>query len=406
MTTSLRPPAVITGIGHIGPLGSGGRDVIAAFLRANTTAIGPLTGFPTDGGTRHLGATIPESALEPTEEARRWSRISQMAVAACRHAVAESGVTEPAMLHRFGLVIGSEYGDLQSTEAFDAGFLRRGPRGLSAFLFPHTVMNAIAGTVSMALGIKGPMLTLNQAGVAGELAVARAIALLAAGRAPAVIACGVDELFPVLYEVLGLLDVPSPRGGGEEACTPFDQRHNGPVMGEGATAVVLETPEHAQARGAAILACVRGAHWGGLPARPYRYPSPAQLHHRLLDRTLTATAVPPDLIDVAYLSGSGDPEQDTAELALMAKIFGSDGPWMTSVTHLVGEHGSLGALRVAAAAMTASSGLIPRLDYLRNPIRHHLCFATQSLAAIPATVLVHGIGRGGMQVALIIGPPS
>jgi 3-oxoacyl-(acyl-carrier-protein) synthase len=107
---------------------------------------------------------------------------------------------------------------------------------------------------------------------------------------------------------------------------------------------------------------------------------------------------------VAYLSGSGDPQQDTAELALMAGVFGLDGPCITSVTHLVGEHGSLGALRVAAAAITASSGLIPRLDYLRHPIRHDLRFATQPLPAAPTTALVHGVGRGGVQVALVVGP--
>jgi 3-oxoacyl-[acyl-carrier-protein] synthase II len=405
MLTSSPFPVVITGIGHIGPIGSGCCDVIASCLRASTSAIGPLAAFPTNSDTRRLGATMPESALEPSEETRRWSRISHMAVTACRHAVAEAGMIEAEILHHVGLVIGSEYGDLRSTEAFDVGFLRRGPRGLRAFLFPNTVMNAIAGTVSIALGVKGPMLTLNQPGVAGELAVTRAIALLAADRAPAVIACGVDELFPLLYNVLGLLNVPSPRGGGEEACTPFDQRHNGPILGEGATAIVLETLEHAQARGAPILAHVRSANWGRLPARPYRYPAPAQLHHRLLDRTLTAAAAPPKTIDVAYLSGSGDPEQDTAELALMAGVFGSDGPCITSVTHLVGEHGSLGALRVAAAAITASSGLMPTLDYLRYPIRRDLHFAMQPLLATSATVLVHGVGRGGVQVALVVGPP-
>lgn len=405
MLTSSPFPVVITGIGHIGPIGSGGCDVMAACLRASTSAIGPLTAFPTHSDTRRLGAAMPESALEPSEETRRWSRISHMAVTACRHAVAEAGMIEAETLQHVGLVIGSEYGDLRSTEAFDVGFLRRGPRGLRAFLFPNTVMNAIAGTVSIALGVKGPMLTLNQPGVAGELAVARAIALLASDRAPAVIACGVDELFPLLYNVLGLLNVPSPRGGGEEACTPFDQRHNGPILGEGATAIVLETLDHAQARGAPILAHVRGADWGRLPARPYRYPAPSQLHHRLLDRTLTAAAAPPNTIDVAYLSGSGDPEQDTAELALMAGAFGSGGPCITSVTHLVGEHGGLGALRVAAAAITASSGLMPTLDYLRHPIRRDLHFATQPLPAISATVLVHGLGRGGVQVALIVGPP-
>jgi 3-oxoacyl-[acyl-carrier-protein] synthase II len=406
MTTSSAPQAVITGIGHLGPHGVGGCDLIAAVLRDNISAIEPLTGFAADGGARRLGACMPESALTPTDESRRWSRVSQMAVAACRHAVAEAGVSEPDMLRHFGLVVGSEYGDLQSTEAFGSGFLRRGPRGLRAFLFPNTVMNAIAGTVSIALGVQGPMLTLNQPGVAGELAVARAVALLAAGRAPAVIACGVDELFPLLYNVLGLLHVTSPRDGGEEACAPFDQRHNGPILGEGATAVVLETPEHARARSAPILAGVRSALWGGQAARPYRYPAPSQLHHRLLHRALSAAGASPQDIDAAYLSGSGDPEHDAAELALMAGVFGPDRPCMTSVTHLAGEYGGLGALRVAAASLTASLGVSPMLDYLCHPIRRDLCFATQPRPAAPAMVLAHGLGRGGMQVALVVGPPS
>jgi 3-oxoacyl-(acyl-carrier-protein) synthase len=89
----------------------------------------------------------------------------------------------------------------------------------------------------------------------------------------------------------------------------------------------------------------------------------------------------------------------------MAGIFGSGGPCITSVTHLVGEYGSLGALRVASAAMTVSSGLIPTLDYLRQPIRQDLRFATQPLSVAPAAVLVHGVGRGGAQAALVVGPP-
>ena len=406
MMTSPPLQAVITGIGHFGPYGGGGRDLIAAILRDNSSVIRSLDGFSTDCGARRLGAFAPAAALAPTEESRRWSRVSQMAVAACRHAAVEAGVNEPGLLRRFGLVVGSEYGDLQSTEAFDAGFLRRGPRGLRAFLFPNTVMNAIAGTVSIALGVQGPMLTLNQLGVAGELAVARAIALLAAGRAPAVIACGVDELFPLLYHVLGLLNMTSPRDGGEEACAPFDRRHNGPILGEGATAVILETPEHARARGASILAVVRSALWGGQEARPYRYPEPSQLHHRLLHRALSAAGAAPEDIDAAYLSGSGDPEHDAAELALMAGVFGPSRPCITSVTHLTGEYGGLGALRVAAASLTASMGVSPTLDYLRHPIRRDLCFATPPRSAAPGTVLVHGLGRGGMQVALVVGPPS
>ncbi len=206
----------------------------------------------------------------------------------------------------------------------------------------------MAGTVSIALGLKGPMLTLNAPGVAGEMAVARAIALLEAKRAPAVVVCGIDELCPMLYEGLALLGVSSPRNGGEECCRPFDQRQNGPILGEGATALVLETLEHAQMRGAPIVAEIYSACWGGISTRPHQYPSPSQLHHRLLGQTLKAAALSAEDVDAAYLSGSGDPQRDTAELALLAGTFDLAGPWLTSLTHLTGDYGSLGTLRMAA----------------------------------------------------------
>ena len=400
------PPcrAVITGIGCVSPFGLGGSDIVTTLLRTNATAIAPIRSFSTETLPHHLGAEVAATEFVQDEEGRRWSRISQMAVAACRRAVAESRLPVPEVLHASGLVIGTEFGDLQSTEAFDAGFLQRGPRGLRALLFPNTVMNSIAGLVSLALGIKGPILTLNQSGVAGELAVARATALLAAKRAQAVIACGVDELFSVLYDVLGRLHVLSPRDGGEEACRPFDRRHNGPVLGEGATALVIETVEHAQARGATILAGVYEARWGAFQTRAHRYPARSQLHHRLLDHTFAAATLLPKDIGVAYLSGSGDPQHDTAELAIIAEAFGTERPLLTSVTHLNGEYGGLGALRVAAATVTATAGLLPMLSYLDQPLRSDVHFAREVGSTSPSFVLVHGLARGGVQTALLIGP--
>ena len=311
------PPcrAVITGVGCVSPFGVGGSDIVVAMLRAQGTAIGPIRSFSTETLPHHLGAEVSATDLVQDEEGRRWSRVSQMAVAACRQAVVEARLSDPEVLYPFGLVIGTEFGDLQSTEAFNAGFLQRGPRGLRAFLFPNTVMNSMAGIISLALGIKGPILTLNQPGVAGELAIARAMALLHANRARAVIACGVDELFSMLYEVLGRLHVLSPRDAHEEACRPFDRRHNGPVLGEGATALVMETLEHAQARNAPILAEVYSACWGAMTTRSYRYPVLSQLHHRLLNQTFASAALSPKDVSVVYLSGSGDPAHDTAELA-------------------------------------------------------------------------------------------
>lgn len=399
------PPclAVITGIGSVSPFGVGGRDFVASVLQANTTAICPIAGFPTESLSRHLGAEVPPRYLPPTEESRRWSRLSQMTVTACRQAVIDAQLHESETLPAVGLVVGSQFGDLRSTEAFSLGFLRKGPLGLSPLLFPSTVMNAMAGMTSIALGLKGPMLTLNQLGVAGEIAVARAVALLRAGRASAVIACGVDELFPLLYETLVQLQVPSPRGSGEEACRPFDRRHNGPILGEGATAVVLELPAHARTRGAPMLAEVRSACWGGIPTHPGRFPRWRHGQHPALDQALAEAAVRPADVGMAYLSSCGDPEHDAMELACMAATFGPNGPLLTSVTHLTGEYGGLGSFRVAAAATTVSQGISPTLDYLRHPIRTDVRFAIQPVAPPPAVVLVHGLARGGVHTALLLG---
>jgi 3-oxoacyl-(acyl-carrier-protein) synthase len=328
-----------------------------------------------------------------------------MTVLACRQAVAEAGLCGSEALSQAGLVVGSGFGDLRSIEAFYTGFLQRGPLGLSPLLFPNTVMNAMAGTTSIALGLKGPMLTVNQADVAGELAIIRALALLRAGRATAVIACGVDELFPLLYETLAQLQVLSPRGGGEEACRPFDQRHNGPVLGEGATAVVLETPARARARGAPILAEVRGLYWGGIPTPPGRYPTECAAQSQMLQQAWRDAGLSSADVDLAYLSGAGDPQHDTVELACLRAMCGSPGPWLTSVTHLTGDYGGLGALRLAAAAVTLGTGLAPRLTYLCQPVRSDVRFVVQPLAQPPAVVLVHGLARGGTHTAVLVERP-
>lgn len=397
--------AMITGIGCISPFGIGGAALVADVLRTNATAIRPIMSFPTDGWSSCLGAEIPAACLPVTEEGRRWSRLSQMTVLACRQAVAEAGLGGSEALAQAGLVVGSAIGDTRSTEAFSVGFLQRGPLGLSPLLFPNTVMNTMAGTTSIALGLKGPMLTLNQAGVAGELAIVRGLALLQAGRASVVIACGVDELFPLLYETLLQLQVLSPRGRGAEACRPFDQRHNGPVLGEGATAVILESPAHARARGAPILAEVRRLCWGGIPTPAGHYPALRRAPLQILPQALRAAGVCPEDIDLAYLSGCGDPQHDALELACLVAAFETHAPWLTSVTHLTGDYGGLGAFRVAAAAVTVRTGIAPILDYLCQPVRADVRFVVQPVVPPPAVVLVHGLARGGMHTALLVESP-
>src|SRR5262245_340522 len=104
--------AVITGIGCTSPFGVGGYALVADILRANATAIRPITSFPTDGLSSCLGAEVPAACLPLTEEGRRWSRLSQMTVLACRTAVEEDGVYDVVTLSYDGHVVGRVVGDV------------------------------------------------------------------------------------------------------------------------------------------------------------------------------------------------------------------------------------------------------------------------------------------------------
>jgi 3-oxoacyl-[acyl-carrier-protein] synthase II len=349
-----RRRVVITGVGVVNGCVCGQSPALGAYLAA-----------PRGGAGRIAAATVA-GLIEP-DEARRLSRVCQLALAAARLALAESGVAGGDGL---GLVIGTEFGDLASTIDFADGYLRRGTSGLSALLFPNTVMNTMAATTAIAVGAKAAALTLNVPTVAGELAVARGAAAVASGRVDAVLAGGVDELDPRVVEQLSAL------GGG------------GDIRGEGATFVVLEAESEARRRGATILGGVAASAWRALPARPHGVGRGAA--SQAIAAALALAAAAPDDLGWIYASASGDTARDAWERRVLGAALGASAPPVTSLAALIGHHAGLGALRVAAAAWTARAGLLPT-DAGAEPAR------------VPAgRGLVHGVARGGTHVALVV----
>jgi 3-oxoacyl-(acyl-carrier-protein) synthase len=270
-------------------------------------------------------------------------------------------------------------------------------------VFPNTVMNTMAAAASIAVGAKGASVTLNQQTVAGELAVARAAAMVASGRMQAVLAGGVDEIAPTLYRMLSKLRALSPMNDGPEGCWPFDRRHNGRVLGEGATFVLLEPLENALERGATIYAELRGAAWGNSPGGAHRRGSSANGNGSVITRALAQAELPLEAIGWAYLSGNGDPALDDWQLKRVNAAFTAHQPRLTSLTPLAGDHAGLGALRVAAATWTTRSGRVPSISSLRDPVSSDCAFATGSQhCSAKGPGLVHGVARGGTEVALVI----
>ena len=373
---------VVTGLGTVNASTAGGREALAGALALGRSAIAPVKSFGVDGCASTLGAEVDEATLASLvdrDAARRLSRICRFGLAACVLAVRDAGVAGGAGL---GIVVGTEHGDFTSSRDFAQGFLRRGPGGLSPMIFPNTVMNTMASIAAIAIGAKAPSITVNQATLAGDLAVARGARLVADGRAEAVVAGGVDELFEDVYRRLSQMGALSPMAStAPEGCRPFAPDHNGPVLGEGATFLVLEEREAARARGAKVLAEITAAAWGNVPTAPHT--GGPRRHDRASPVARLLRARGGAAVARCYGSGNGDPAVDDWERALLARdLPGARAGLLppTALAPLFGQHGGLGALRVGAAALDAERGA--------------------------SSVLVHGIARGGCRTALVLEPAA
>ena len=373
---------VVTGLGTVNASTAGGREALAGALALGRSAIAPVKSFGVDGCASTLGAEVDEATLASLvdrDAARRLSRICRFGLAACVLAVRDAGVAGGAGL---GIVVGTEHGDFTSSRDFAQGFLRRGPGGLSPMIFPNTVMNTMASIAAIAIGAKAPSITVNQATLAGDLAVARGARLVADGRAEAVVAGGVDELFEDVYRRLSQMGALSPMASSApEGCRPFAPDHNGPVLGEGATFLVLEEREAARARGAKVLAEITAAAWGNVPTAPHT--GGPRRHDRASPVARLLRARGGAAVARCYGSANGDPAVDDWERALLARdLSGARAGLLppTALAPLFGQHGGLGALRVGAAALDAERGA--------------------------SSVLVHGIARGGCRTALVLEPAA
>jgi len=336
------PRVVITGVGAVTAGVTGGAAAVHAFLSEPRPALGCMADSA-------LAARLLDG------EARRLSRVCQFAVTAGRLAVDDAGLTAGDDVD---LVLGTEFGDLRSTVEFADGYLASGPPGLSALIFPNTVMNTMAAATTIAVGAKGSSLTLNAPTVAGELAIVRATAAIAGGRASAVLAGGVDQIDPFLVSMLEELGT-----GGER-------------QGEGAVVLVLETEAAARERGAHRLGEIMGSASGALAARPHGVGRSAR--SSVVADALAAAGVGARDLGVVYVSASGDRARDAWETGLLTAALGVDHERRSALRHLIGAHAGAGALGVVAAAEAARASGRPSL--------------------------VHGVARGGSQVALVVGP--
>ena len=353
-----RQRIVITGIGGLCALGNGAPAIWDA-MRNGRSAIGQLVQSPLHDLKTRTGAEIAELPDHGIDRRQLVSmdRFSLLAVISAREAMAQAGlVSTDANTYRMGTIVGVGVCGWEAIEENYRAILLDGKNRAGIFTVPKVMPGAAAGQVSMSLGLRGPVFGVTSACSSSNHAFAAAMDQLRLGRADVMVAGGTDA--PLVWGIVKAweaLRVLSP-----DTCRPFSADRQGLVLGEGAGMAVLETYEHAVARGATILAELAGAGMSGdasdIVAPTVEGPT-AAMRACLLDAGLA-----PEEVDYINAHGTGTKANDQIETAAIKRVFGAHAHKLSvSSTKSMHAHclGASGALEMIACVMAVREGLVP-----------------------------------------------
>ncbi len=291
------------------------------------------------------------SGLKPTKDSRRMDQFSRIALMGALEAIEHAGIPVQGVKEDLGLVVGSAYACLESNATFCAGLWKT---KVNPVVYQNTVSNAVTGYLSMVFGMHGPVSCLNQGLLSGSAAVAYGTELVRSGRAPRVLAGGVERLSDLTCLCLERAGLLSPGGRGR----PFDPRGDGLVPSDGAAFVLLESLESARQRGARIHGEVHG--YG------FRSAKGGEAWDAIAGATEQACAAfpasPRDL--TVFASACGVAVVDAAERRGLELALARQGlkAGVTSIKPIVGETlGAGGPLSLIGALLSADRGFVPGL---------------------------------------------
>lgn len=259
MSRSRERRVVVTGLGCVSPIGNTVADTWSAAI-SGKSGIATITKFDATSFSTHFAGEVKNFNIEeyiPGKEARHMDAFIHYGVAAGMQAMQDSGlVVTDANAERIGVIIGSGIGGLPMIEQTHTEYVARGPRRISPFFVPASIINMISGHVSIKYGLKGPNLAIVSACTTGLHSIGTAGRMIEYGDADVMIAGGAESTL----SPLGLGGFASARAlssrneDPKTASRPWDTDRDGFVLGEGAGVMVLEEYEHAKARGARIYA--------------------------------------------------------------------------------------------------------------------------------------------------------
>jgi 3-oxoacyl-[acyl-carrier-protein] synthase II len=316
---------VVTGLGVVSPVGIGTQTAWNNLV-AGQSGITRITKFdPTPFASQIAGEVKGFNAEDfiPAKDARRMDTFIQYGLAAGLEAFRDSGLeVTDANAERIGVTIGSGIGGLGLIESTNDSYDEGGPRKISPFFIPGTIINMISGNLSIMLGLKGPNIAVVTACTTGTHSIGEAARMIEYGDADVMVAGGAEAAITEL-SVGGFASARALSSRNDDPATasrPWDKDRDGFVIGEGAGVLVLEEYEHAKARGAKIYAEVAGY---GLSADAYHMTAPnMDGPRRSMVNALKNAGVSPDQVQFMNAHGTSTPLGDTNETNAIKATFG------------------------------------------------------------------------------------
>ena len=362
-------------MGAVTPLGTNLEQTWAGLL-AGRSGAGPITKF--DASKLQVRFACEVKGFDPLaymdrKEARRYDLFAQFALAASHQAITQAGLEGKFPTpDRTGVLIGSGIGGMATFEEQCSVYLTKGPDRVSPFFVPMFIPDIAAGLVSIRYGLKGPNFCTVSACASSAHAVGESYKMIRHGAADAMITGGSEAAITGLA-IAGFQNMKALSTRNDEperASRPFDKDRDGFVLGDGGAVLVLESLDHAQRRGATIIAELIGY---GLSGDAYHITSPApegEGAQRAIRACLADGKI--DLHDVRYINahGTSTTQGDIAETQAVKAVFGDQarklifGSTKSMTGHLLG---AAGAFECAVAAMVVQCGVIPPTINQENP---------------------------------------
>jgi 3-oxoacyl-[acyl-carrier-protein] synthase II len=366
---------VVTGMGMLTPLGN---DVASTWqaLQQGKSGIDFITHFDAEAYSTRFAGLIKNFEVEPFfsgKEARKMDLFIQYGVAAGIQAFRDSGIeiTEQNA-GRIGAAIGSGIGGLGLIEENHEKLLASGPRKLSPFFVPSTIINMISGHLSIMLGLQGPNISIVTACTTGVHNIGHAARMIAYGDADAMLAGGAEKASTTLgMGGFGAARALSTRNDApQQASRPWDKDRDGFVLGDGAGVVMLEEYEHAKARGAKIYAELVGF---GMSGDAYHMTSPPENGRGAASAMVNAlrdAGVAPEQVQYINAHGTSTPAGDIAETMAIKSVFGNkpEGLMVSSSKSMLGHLlGAAGSVESIITVLSLQDQIVTPTINLDNP---------------------------------------